>query len=423
MRILFLAHRLPYPPNKGDKIRSFAELKAMCARHAVDLYCFYDDTADAACLSDLNQFCENHYVEKLSPVKSRMNALAALVSGRAFSVGYYHSAEMQRRVDAALESRHYDLIFAFSSPMAQYVEHTTVPKIMDLVDVDSDKWDQYSQRAFAPVAQLWRCEAKRLADYEKKIAEAFALTLVCTEPEAQVLRRKTGTRSASVQVLHNMIDLDYFNPDVVEVPAEIRQLQPYVLFTGSMDYFPNVDAAEYAYREVLPHLRKDVPAMKLVIAGRNPARRLLKLADDPAVHVTGAVPDIRPYLRGACAAVMPMRIARGVQNKVIEAVAMRLPVATTSMTAAALPESISQYLLVEDDPAQLATKLNAMLADLPQEKLQQARQALAHEYGSAIFHERLENMLTSAAGKSRDTAGQRTESESQLEARSMRVPG
>jgi sugar transferase (PEP-CTERM/EpsH1 system associated) len=349
MRVLFLAHRLPYPPNKGDKIRSHWELGQLRKRHEVDLFCFYDSPDDARELRAARACCSQFYAEPIDRAHARARALAALLRGKSFTLAYFHSQTMAQRIRQALESRRYDLIFVFCSSMAPYVMHATgTPRILDLVDVDSDKWAQYAAHSSPVIAAVWQHEAVRLAAFEKRAVEVFDATLVCTAAEREVLRRTVSNRK--IEVLENSLDTGHFDPARVSVPPEIRALQPYVVFTGSMDYFPNVDAVTYFHSEIFPHVRREMPQMKFVIAGRNPKPAVRRLARDPGVHVTGDVADLRPFLKGAAAAVAPLRIARGVQNKILEAMAMDLPVVASGKAASALPADLAACVLAEDDP-------------------------------------------------------------------------
>jgi sugar transferase (PEP-CTERM/EpsH1 system associated) len=389
MRILFLAHRLPYPPDKGDKIRSFFELESLGARHEVDLFCFYDCAEDAQYLEKVRSYCHSLYAERLSWTRSRLSAAKALASRTSFSLGYFYSARMAQRVREALSSNGYDLVFVFSSSMAQYVEQAvTVPRILDMVDVDSDKWLQYVRKSSPPRSWLWKREAQRLAAYEEKIASEFSLTLLCTEPEADLLRHRVP--SPKIQVLSNRVDETYWDPKAVTVTPEITAWQPYVIFTGSMDYLPNEDAALYFYRECFPHLRSAAPEVKFVIAGRNPTTAIRKLREDPAVCVTGSVPDIRPWLLGACAAVAPLRIARGIQNKVLEAMAMGVPVITNSKTAAALPESLVRVVDIEDQAVGFARRVGELARRRDSLPLQHVRDAVLDALGTVAARKELE---------------------------------
>lgn len=395
MRILFLAQRLPYPPDKGDKIRSFWELQALSARHTVDLFCFYDDAKDQEYIQELGRYCRHCYAEKLSLVRSRARAIAAMSFGRPFSLGFFYSPSMAQRIKEALQTRDYDLILVLSSQMAQYVESVfSLPRIIDMVDVDSDKWEQYAEHTLPPISWLWKYEARHLAEFESRIVEDFSMTVVCTESEAKILRSRRA--SHRICALPHPLDLTYFDPARVVVPQEIAKLQPYIIFSGSMSYFPNVDAVLQFYRKVLPRVRARLPGIRFVIAGRDPQYSIRRLAKDPGVHVTGWVPDMRPYLAGASAAVAPLRIARGLQNKLIEAMAMGIPVAASSVTAGALPQSLSSLLVVEDDPERLADQLVALLQQGCRVTVNTIRESVSREFGRARLGEELENILVRA---------------------------
>jgi len=353
MRILFIAHRVPYPPNKGEKIRALWELRELCREHVVDLFCFCDDPEDKKLAGELRQYCNQLYVEDMSPFWSRTRALAALITGRPFSVAFFHSRTMAERIDSALRSASYDRIFVFSSSMAQYAEASTeIPRVLDLVDVDSDKWLQYAERSRWPWSWLWRREAVHLGAYEARLVRDLTLTLVCTDAEAGLLRAKAPV--GSIRVLENFLDVGQYDPGNWTAPDSIRAWQPYVVFSGSMDYRPNVDAALFFYREVFPLVRRDLPELRLVIAGRNPHPSIAALGSDPDVTITGSVTDMRPYIWGASVAVVPMRIARGVQNKILEALASGIPVVSTTAAAQALPPVLRSLLRVADTPQAIA---------------------------------------------------------------------
>lgn len=356
MRILFLAHRLPYPPNKGDKIRSFWELMMLGRSHSVDLFTFYDDPWDEKEVAGASKYCRSCYAEPLSPMGSRIRAMSAVIARQSFSNAFYYSRTMMMRISEAVKVRPYDLIFVFGSAMAQYAEPwPSIPTILDCVDVDSDKWMQYSRRSRRPMAYLWMIEGRRLEKAECSYVAKFANTLLCTDAEANLLRTKVP--AGRINVLQNSLDMGYFRPSAVDIPENIRRLQPYLLFSGQMDYFPNVDAVQWFVREIFPIIRRRAPDVKFVIAGRNPSLSVKRLAVDDSIHVTGSVPDMRPYLRGAKVAAAPMRIARGVQNKILEALAMDVPVVASSGAAKALPSEISSLVAAEDEPNGIADRV------------------------------------------------------------------
>jgi sugar transferase (PEP-CTERM/EpsH1 system associated) len=398
MRILFLAHRLPYPPNKGDKIRSFWELSTLSKRHDVDLFCFYDDPKDSSEIENLRSYCDSCYAEPIDVIGSRLRAVSALVGGRSFSTSFFFSSTMTKRVAEAVHTRSYDLVFVFGSSMAQYAEPwPNLPRILDLVDVDSDKWTQYSSYSRGPLSWLWLLEGRRLGQYESILVRGFSNTLVCTEGEGRLLRSKV--KQGTISVMQNSLDMDYFAPETVSLPEKIRSLQPYVIFTGSMDYFPNIDAVEFFCQEILPRIRLSIPNLHFVIAGRNPSPRVKRLETENAVEVTGSLPDIRPYLHGAAVAVAPMRIARGVQNKILEALAMDVPVVASSVAADALPRELAVLLAAESDAESLAARVTGYVLDPPVRT--GARRASVKRYIESLeLPSQLEGFLRSAVAQS-----------------------
>lgn len=396
MRILFLVHRLPYPPDKGDKIRSFWELKTLGMRHRVDVFCFYDDPRDRNQIQNLLRYCHSCYAEPLSFLRSRAQSILATARGESFTRAFYWSPSMAENVAKAVESRNYDLIFVFGSAMAQYAEPwQNIPRILDLVDVDSEKWTQYGQYKQGWARRLWVQEGQRLRALEATLGPAFHTTLVCTEAEGRLLRSHLGL--ARITVLENWLNLEFFDPDRVALLDEIKALQPYVLFSGTMDYFPNVDAVMLFAREVFPAIRARVPDIRFVIAGRNPTAEVLGLSKQAGVYVTGAVSDMRPYLRGATVAVAPMRIARGVQNKVLEALAMNLPVIASEPVARALPKFIASLLMLAPETSHYVEHVQNCLRAQNRGDL---RRNMKRYFADLDVAGQLESLIHSAVGES-----------------------
>jgi len=392
MRILFICHRIPYPPNKGEKIRAFWELRELSRRHEVDLFCFYDDPEDKKQAHQLSQYCREYYAQRLSWFWSRAQAFLALLFGRPFSTAFFYSRGMAKRIESAISARSYHRILVFSSSMAQYVEnHGEIPRVLDLVDVDSDKWLQYAKSSSWPLSWLWRREAQRLGAYEARLVQEFSTTVVCTDAEARLLRVKAPV--GEVTVLQNYIDVPQYDPETVSVPEQIRSWQPYVLFSGSMDYFPNVDAAEYFYRAIFRLIRREIPEVRLVIAGRSPHSSIEALRSDPAVQVTGSVADMKPYICGAAVAVVPMRIARGVQNKILEALACGIPVVSTTVAADALPEPIRALVKVADTPQEIASSVIKLLRSGSAISSQELRAGLKNYIENLDLRSQLESLM------------------------------
>jgi sugar transferase (PEP-CTERM/EpsH1 system associated) len=358
LKILYLAHRIPYPPNKGEKIRCFHQLQFLSARHSIDLFCFADSAKEAEGSQALKAFCRHVHVETLLPRTGYLRLARGLFADLPASVAYYDSLAMHAAVQEAVRTGDYDLIFVYCSSMAQFVPLSAqVPKVIDFVDADSSKWTQYSRCSAFPLSWLYAREGAALARYEKRTAEAFELSLVTTPQEALDLG---GGGCSSVEVVGNGVSappaLDSQN-----LPTEIRQLQPYVLFVGTMNYRPNADAVSYFAKEIFPLLRQSHPGLQFLIVGRSPTPEVRRLGRLPGVVVTGSVCDVHGYLAGAAVAVAPFRIAQGVQNKVLEALVAGVPVVLTSRPARAFSSPAADLLIVADTPAAFADAVRAAL--------------------------------------------------------------
>jgi len=364
MNVLYLAHRIPYPPDKGDKIRSYHQVRHLGARHRVSLVCFADDPADLAHAHVLREFCASVDVVYRSPRRARLLGLRGLLDGRAISVAAFDSAALRR---AAIERlRGADVVLAFSSVMAQYVPvDSPRPRVLDFVDADSEKWRLYAARAAVPFSWIYAREAERLGAFEERAARSWDHSLFVCEREARSLRERAP--DAPVGVITNGIDLETFTrgrsePATNGSPSR-EAAAPRVVFTGMMDYLPNADGVRWFATEVFPQVRQAVPDAQLAIVGRNPGRAVRALAAAPGVLVTGAVPDVRPYLAAADVAIAPLRVARGLQNKILEAMAMELPVVATSTAFDGLDAPGDVGVDVADEPEDFAARVVALLRE------------------------------------------------------------
>jgi sugar transferase (PEP-CTERM/EpsH1 system associated) len=441
MKILYLAHRIPYPPNKGDKIRSFNEIKYLSQRHEIHLACLADDPNDLKYEDDLKNFCKTTNVILINSKLAKLKSSIGLFSTKPLSVSYFYSRKLQRTVDQLLLTNDYDAIFCFSSPMAEYVfkskllvsrclklekslvkgspvtrneqpetsnhQPSTInrnpatgeqeptskneqpspinhqpatnnqsPKlIMDFVDVDSDKWAQYAKYAKFPKSWIYRLESKRLSGYERKVAEVFDHSIFVTQAEVEVFR-DANPHIKNVTVIPNGVDLDYFSPTSPQQPSSSdhglstmdhrpRTIddRPVIVFTGAMDYYANIDGVVWFTKEVLPLIKKEIPDVQFYIVGSNPTKEVIKLSGNNGVTVTGYVPDTREYLRRATVAVVPLRIARGIQNKILEAMAMGIPVVATSSAFQGTKATIDACISIVDDPRIFTRKVLKMVED------------------------------------------------------------
>ena len=342
--LLYLVHRLPYPPDKGDKVRSYHVLRHLAARHRVFLGTFIDDPGDVQHLEALQAICAGLHVVRLDPRRARLASLRGLVSGQALSLHYYRDGGLQRWVTETVTRHHISAALVFSSPMAQYLARwPALPALVDLVDVDSAKWTEYARAHRWPMSSLYRREGERLLGHERAVVAKAAQSFLVTGQEVALFERLAPDLKGRVQALGNGVDTEYFSPDPQrDSPYAAGELP--VVFTGAMDYWPNIDGISWFAREALPALRLRWPRLRLHIVGRNPVGSVRALASD-GVAVSGTVPDVRPYLQHAAVVVAPLRLARGLQNKLLEAMAMARPVVAAQACVEAVSASAGQELL------------------------------------------------------------------------------
>jgi sugar transferase (PEP-CTERM/EpsH1 system associated) len=359
MKILYLCHRIPYPPNKGEKIRAYHHIEHLARAHRIHLACLADTREDLEHARALEKLCASVDVVFRSPAMAKLHALAALPTGRSISVAAFDSSELRRRVERRLKEERPDILVAYSAAMAQYVEHVNgSPRVLDFVDADSEKMREYAQRMSFPQSAIYGLEADRLARYEARMASTFDISIFVSEAEAEIVRRRAA--GGDYSIIRNGVNLEAFRPDP---KAGARPRDPVVVFTGVMGYFPNADAVTFFVRDILPLVRAQVPDARFEIVGRDPSAGVRQLARIPGVTVTGFVPDVRPYLANAALAVAPFRIARGVQNKVLEAMASGLPVVGTPLAFQGLAVGESDGVRVADTAEAFAGEVVTLLRD------------------------------------------------------------
>ena len=362
MKILYLVHRLPYPPNKGDKVRSYHLLKHLAARHEVHLGSFIDDPDDEQHLPRVRELCASLHVAKLTPRTAKLLSLRGLLSGEALSLPYYRDAGLQAWVDDTAARVGFDAIVVFSGVMAQYTRGLKGTKtLVDFVDVDSAKWRDYAPEHAWPMSWLYRREFAKLLGFEQRVARDAECSFFVTENEVALFRELSPGQPLRLAALGNGVDADFFEPDPGRASPFAAGELPLV-FTGAMDYWPNVDAVTWFVSDILPPLRQRFPALRFHIVGRSPAPAVQALASE-AVNVTGTVPDVRPYLQHAAAVVAPLRLARGLQNKVLEAMAMARPVVAAGTCVKAITADVLPGLQPAEDVADYVGRVGALLAD------------------------------------------------------------
>ena len=379
---MFLAHRIPYPPDKGDKIRSFHLLQHLARAYRVHLGAFIDDSRDWRHVEHVRKMCGETCFVPLHPTRAKLRSLAALATGEPLTLHYFRNARLTHWVGDLVGSGRIERALVFSSAMAQYVEGASmdgIRRVLDFVDLDSDKWRQYSQRHRGPLRWLYRREAETLFEYERRCAATFDASLFVSEAEAQLFTTQAPERAARVSVVENGVDTDYFSPQR-PYPTPYPADEAALVFTGAMDYWANVDAVGWFAREVFPRIRSEFPQACFYVVGARPVSAVRELAKLPSVRVTGAVPDTRPYLAHARVAVAPLRIARGVQNKVLEAMAMARPVVASPQAVAAISPCAELLGCTVDSPEAAARLLLKLLREPPMAELGDAlrRHVLRH---------------------------------------------
>lgn len=349
--ILFLAHRIPFPPDRGDKIRSYNIVKRLAQIAPVHIATFADDAADAAHQADLCDAMGSRlaslYVEQRRRSKP-FSLVAGTLTGRSASMAAFASRGMHDHVRRLLAARTVSTIFAFSGQMAQYVPENTsnLRFVMDFVDVDSAKIESYADDAAVPLNWLYRREAARLAREECTVARRANVSLFVTQAERDLFRTRSGLADRDIRALENGVALSYFDP---EAPiASLARDHPLIVFSGQMDYAPNVAAVSQFAKDGLPRVRAAVPNARFAIVGRNPTPAVTALARCEGVDVVGAVDDMRPWLRAADVVVAPLQIARGVQNKVLEAMAMGRAVVASPAAFEGIDAQAGRDLVVAD---------------------------------------------------------------------------
>jgi sugar transferase (PEP-CTERM/EpsH1 system associated) len=418
--LLFLTHRIPYPPNKGDKIRSFNLLKHLTQDYRVHLGAFIDDADDWRHTDAVRGMCGDTCFVSLRPALARLGSLRGLVTGEALSLPYYRSARLQRWVDAILERGTVRHVLVFSSVMGQYLDDRLFAHarcVMDFVDMDSDKWCQYGENRPWPLSWIYRREGRALFRYERRQAMRFHASVFVSEAEANLFKRLAPETADRVGFVENGVDTDYFSPER-DYPRPYGAEERALVFTGAMDYWANADAVEWFARQVFPQVRAQVPQARFYIVGARPSEGVRRLGKQSGIRVTGAVRDVRPYLAHAVAAVAPLRIARGVQNKILEAMAMGRPVLGTPQAFDGIRPCAGLEPLMNEAPEAMARAAVGLLCGDARDDLgRRGRECVLRNYNWSENLRHIQRLLkddasanpmacsTTAAGITRSMAG------------------
>lgn len=364
--ILFLAHRIPYPPDKGDKIRSWHILRHMAKSHRISLGCFVDDPDDAQYESVLKDICAEVQCLPLQRRAAAVKSLGALFSSQSMSIRFYQNEAMRQWVNDLLGRENIDYIYVFSSTMAQFAfvkNRNGTPVLMDFVDVDSQKWVQYAASKPWPISALYAYEGRALLRAEREIARRSDENLFVSQAEAELFK-SLAPEVSHVDALPNGVDLDGFAPDEWEVAT--LEAGRYLVFTGAMDYWANREAVQWFVHECWKELKKRWPDLHFYIVGSKPDADVQKLQQFKDVHVTGRVDKVQPYLKAADVIIAPLRIARGIQNKVLEAMAMARPIVASPEAAEGIEITHGQEFYLADGAKAFVDAIDLCLSDTVQ---------------------------------------------------------
>lgn len=366
MKILYVCHRFPFPPKRGGKIRPFNMIRHFSRDHEVTVASLVRSDEEAKEGAGIAPHCARYEMARVRNPLQVARMVARLPTTIPSSMGFFYSPDLARRIRALLSSTRFDLIFVHCSSVAQYVAGVRgIPKILDFGDMDSQKWLEYAQVKPFPLSLGYWIEGIKMLREEKNLAARFDMCTATTRAEWETLNGY-GVDVAS-DWFPNGVDSDFFVPDGTPYDPDT------ISFIGRMDYYPNQECMTDFCANTLPLLRAQRPGIKLVIVGADPSPAMRRLGELPGVTVTGSVPDVRPYVRASALMVAPLNIARGTQNKILEAMAMGVPVVTSRVAAGGVDALDREHFLVADSPAGYARAILSIV-DNPAER---SRLALA----------------------------------------------
>lgn len=353
MKLLFLSQRVPFPPNRGDKICTWQLVDRFRRNYEVTVIAFSHDEEDRKAAQELRGMGVHTIDIPLNLRMAKIKSLPLLLTKTPLTLGVFGSKQLQAEVDKRIAET--DFAYAFSSSMGAFLLPHNVPWIMHFAELDSDKWRQYIKRTRWPMSWVYKREWKRLLEFEKEIAANTVTNVFCTPLEEEIFQDQIPGHPSTV--IRNGVDLEFFSP-VRNAPEP-----GHLVFTGVMDYLPNIDGCRWFVEEILPIVRQSVPETTFSIVGSRPTPEVEKLAEHDGVTVTGFVDDTRDWLCRANIAIAPLRIARGIQNKVLEALAMGLPVVGTTSATQGVEGTPEQDYLVRDDADAFAQAVVNLLND------------------------------------------------------------
>jgi sugar transferase (PEP-CTERM/EpsH1 system associated) len=354
--LLFLMQRLPYPLIKGEKVRNWHILNYLTKWYDIHFGCLIDDPADFQHIDTVKALCASMYTAPLDRRRAKLTCATGLLTGEPLSVTFFRDRGLRHWVEDIVKRVQPEMTFVNSSNMAPYILDLprTGKRVVELGDVDSEKFRSYSETAGLPLRQVYRREWRLVEQLERRVALESDYSVLVTEAEASLFRSKVPEAADKIVGISCGVDHRYFDPSH-EYPAPFDPAAgPAFVFTGTMDYLPNIDAVTWFATKVLPIIRGTLPNARFLIVGSHPPDEVKRLAKHDGITVTGRVADVRPYIHHATAAVAPMRIARGIQNKVLEAMAMGKAVIVTSGALEGIDATPGREVILADEPSAFA---------------------------------------------------------------------
>ncbi len=358
MKILFITHRTPYPPSDGARVRAFHCLQHLHRQgHEVTVVSMARDDEEMRYASEMvGLCCTDFIVEQINPSVQKMRMVGRLFTSSPSSMGYFYSAKLEKRIRAAAQPGAFDLIYVYCSSIAPYVANINhTPLFMDFVDMDSQKWLDYARFMRFPKSWGYWLEGTKLAAAEARFAKQCDMNTVITPGELDTLKEIAPSEQN-----------DWFSNGVNDAflqPQEMKPEPETLVFIGRMDYYPNIEAMVRFSADVLPLILAERPKIQLLIVGADPSPEVIGLGDHPSITVTGSVPDVQPYLQRATISIAPLNIARGLQNKIIEAMALGVPVISSGLSARGVDADVGKHLLTADSPKEWKTAIIQLLDD------------------------------------------------------------
>ena len=354
MKILFVCHRFPYPPNEGGKIRAFNMIAHLHQNHEVSVASLTESQVEREAVDGIQPYCTHYISQHIFKPLAWLKAIMCLFTTVPSSMGYFHSWKLRKRIRQLLQQERFDLIVVHCSSVAPFVlSAEEVPKVLDFCDMDSQKWLIYARHKPFPLSLAYWLEGIKLQRAEKKLAEQFEGSSVATAAELETLNGFNSGKPGFY--FPNGVDTEYF------APTDAAYESKTICFMGKMNYYPNEKCMLEFCANVFPLLREKYPMLKLSIIGSNPTKKILALQSIRGVEVTGRVEDVRSYVQRAAVSIVPLTIARGTQNKILESMAMGVPVVCSKVAARGIDAVPGEHVLVAGNAEEYVACISRML--------------------------------------------------------------